>query len=99
MRQNFVVDDAMVADFRQQLTTDRVKIDEDGFKQDLEFIRAMIRFGIDEALFGVADAWRHLMTVDPQAQVAPDRSSARRRNSGAEQGADDEGTLELEPSA
>ena len=27
---NFVVDDAMVADFREQLKTDRVKIDEDG---------------------------------------------------------------------
>jgi carboxyl-terminal processing protease len=70
VRQNFVVDDQMVADFRQQLTTDRVKIDEDGFKQDLEFIRAMIRFEIDTALFGVGDAWRHMMTVDPQAQVA-----------------------------
>ena len=70
VRQNFVVDDQMVADFRQQLTTDHVKIDEDGFKQDLEFIKAMIRFEIDTALFGVGDAWRHMMTVDPQAQIA-----------------------------
>jgi carboxyl-terminal processing protease len=70
VRQNFVVDDQMIADFRQQLTADRVKIDEDGFKQDLEFIRAMIRFEIDTALFGVGDAWRHMMTVDPQAQIA-----------------------------
>jgi hypothetical protein len=30
----------------------------------------MIRFEIDTALFGVGDAWRHMMTVDPQAQVA-----------------------------
>ena len=30
----------------------------------------MIRFEIDTALFGVADARRHLIAVDPQAQVA-----------------------------
>ena len=30
----------------------------------------MIRFEIDDALFGVADAWRHLIAVDPQAQMA-----------------------------
>jgi hypothetical protein len=64
------VDDAMLADFRQQLVADRVKIDEDGFKQDQEFIKAMIRFDIDNALFGVADGWRHLIGADPQAQVA-----------------------------
>ena len=49
---------------------DKVKIDEDGFKKDLEFIRAMIRFRIDEVVFGIADARRHLIGVDPQAQVA-----------------------------
>ena len=50
----------MVADFREQLKAERVKIDEDAFKKDLEFIKAMIRFEIDEALFGVAEARRHL---------------------------------------
>ena len=30
----------------------------------------MIRFEIDAALFGVSDAWRHMIAVDPQAQVA-----------------------------
>ena len=30
---NFVVDDAMVADFREQLKTDRIKIDEDGVQE------------------------------------------------------------------
>jgi carboxyl-terminal processing protease len=67
---NFVVDDAMVADFREQLNTDRIKIDEEAFQKDLEFIKAMIRFEIDNALFGIADARRHLIAVDPQAQVA-----------------------------
>jgi carboxyl-terminal processing protease len=69
-RQNFVVDDEMLADFREQLVVEGVKIDEAGWTQDLEFIKAMIRFEIDIALFGVSDAWRHLITVDPQAQMA-----------------------------
>jgi hypothetical protein len=30
----------------------------------------MIRFRIDEAVFGVAEARRHLVMVDPQAQAA-----------------------------
>jgi hypothetical protein len=30
----------------------------------------MIRFEIDRALFGVAEARRHLIEVDPQARVA-----------------------------
>jgi carboxyl-terminal processing protease len=70
VKQNFAVDDAVLADFRQQLETDGVKIDEAGFTQDLNYIKAMIRFEIDIALFGVSDAWRHLITADPQAQMA-----------------------------
>jgi carboxyl-terminal processing protease len=70
VRPNFVVDDAMVADFREQLKSDKVKIDEDGFKKDFEFIKAMIRYRIDEVVFGMADARRHLVGVDPQAQAA-----------------------------
>ena len=67
---NFAVDEVMVADFRDQLRADNVKIDEDGLKKDLEFVRAMIRYEIDLALFGEADARRHLIAVDPQAQAA-----------------------------
>src|SRR5262249_16035193 len=67
---NFTVDDAMVAEFRQQLIDNHLKIDEAAFTKDLDFIKAMIRFRIDEALFGVADARRHLISADPQAQLA-----------------------------
>jgi len=70
VKENFVVDDAMVADFRDQIKADKVKIDEEGFSKDADFIRAMIRFRIDEVVFGMSDARRHLMTADPQAQVA-----------------------------
>jgi hypothetical protein len=58
-----------MADFREQLKTDKIKIDEEGFAKDLDFIKAMIRFDIDNAVFGVADARRHLIGVDPQAQA------------------------------
>ena len=70
VKREFRVDDAMVSDFKEQLKTDHLKVDEDGFKKDSDFIRAMIRFEIDNALFGIADARRHLIEVDPQAQGA-----------------------------
>jgi carboxyl-terminal processing protease len=70
VKPNFVVDDAMLADFREQLKGDRVRLDDEAFKKDIDFIRAMIRFRIDEAVFGIAEARRHLVGVDPQAQAA-----------------------------
>src|SRR5215471_2381624 len=70
VKPNFVVDDAMVNDFRDQLRADRVRINDESFKKDLDFIKAMIRYEIDRALFGVAEARRHLIEVDPQARVA-----------------------------
>jgi carboxyl-terminal processing protease len=70
VKRNFVVDEAMVADFREQVKSDKLKLDEDAFAKDLEFIKAMMRFEIDNAVFGIADARRHLIAVDPQAQAA-----------------------------
>ena len=70
VKPNFVVDDAIVADFREQLKADKLKIDEGAFTKDVEFIKAMVRFEIDNAVFGIADARRHLISVDPQAQAA-----------------------------
>ncbi len=66
---NFQVDDAMVADFREHLKSRRLKIDEDAFKKDLPFIKAMIRYRIEEVIFGLVEAKRHLLTQDPQAQL------------------------------
>jgi carboxyl-terminal processing protease len=70
VRPNFVVDDATVAEFREQLKADHVRMDEEGFKHDADFIKAMLRFEIDKAVFGIAEARRHLIGVDPQAQAA-----------------------------
>jgi carboxyl-terminal processing protease len=70
VKRNFVVDEAMVADFREQVKSDKLKLDEEAFAKDLEFVKAMMRFEIDNAVFGIADARRHLIAVDPQAQAA-----------------------------
>jgi hypothetical protein len=45
-------------------------MDEAAFVKDQDFIRAMIRYGIDEALFGTEPARRHLLLKDPQTQFA-----------------------------
>ena len=66
----FAVTDQMVKDFRATLETQRIKIDEDAFAKDEPFIRAMIRYDIDLALFGVEEARRNLVAKDPQAQFA-----------------------------
>ncbi|MBI2223183.1 MAG: S41 family peptidase [Acidobacteria bacterium] len=70
VRRGFVVTDEMVAEFRQFLKDDRVKVDEGAFTKDVEFIRAMIKYQIDLALFGIEEARRNLIARDPQAQVA-----------------------------
>jgi carboxyl-terminal processing protease len=70
VRSDFVVDDAMLDAFREHVKSAGVKIDEQAFATDLTFIRAMIRFDINLAVFGVAPARRHLIETDPQAQLA-----------------------------
>jgi carboxyl-terminal processing protease len=67
---DFVVDDAMVDEFKAFAAGLGVKIDEAAFASDREFIRAMIRFDIDVALFGIGPARKHLFAADPQAQFA-----------------------------
>jgi len=67
---DYAVDDAMLYAFRRHVADSGVKIDEQAFAQDLVFIKSMIRFDIDVALFGVAAARRHLVDTDPQAQFA-----------------------------
>ena len=66
----FVVDDAMMKDFRASLGQQKVTIDEESFVKDDTFIRAMIHYDIDLALFGVEEARRNLISRDPQAQFA-----------------------------
>jgi carboxyl-terminal processing protease len=66
----FAVTEAMVTEFKQSLVDQKVRIDEDAWTKDAEFIRAEIRYAIDEALFGVGEAQKNLIAHDPQAQFA-----------------------------
>ena len=68
--EGFVIDDAMLNDFRSYLQTEKVKIDEDSYKKDLDFMKAEIHYEIDVALFGVSEAQKNLIARDPQAQFA-----------------------------
>ena len=66
----FVVTDAMVNDFKASVVARKLKIDEESFAKDDTFIRAMIHFEIDAALFTMEEARRNLIAKDPQAQFA-----------------------------
>ena len=66
----FTVDEAIIADFKAFLKREGVRVDETAFASDLTFIRANIKMQIDLALFGIDEARRNVLTLDPQAQVA-----------------------------
>jgi carboxyl-terminal processing protease len=70
VKPGFEVTDDMIAEFKTFLGEQKVKIDEAAFEKDLPFIRAMIRYDVDLALFGVETARRRLVSEDPQAQFA-----------------------------
>lgn len=66
----YTVTDEMLQDFRAMLKTQKLTIDEEAFTADLPFIKAMIHYEIDLALFGVEEARRNLVQQDPQATFA-----------------------------
>ena len=69
----FVIDDAMMADFRSHLESRRLTFNEEAeeaFASDETFIRAMMHYEIDIALFGRDEARRNLTASDPQVQYA-----------------------------
>jgi carboxyl-terminal processing protease len=66
----FAVTDAMVADFKKSLQKEKIKPDEAAFQKDLDFIKAMMHYEIDVALFGVSEGQKNLIAKDPQAQFA-----------------------------
>ena len=71
LARGFTVTDDMVAEFKQFLQTEaKLKLDEEAFAKDLEFIKAMIHYDIDDALFGVNERQKNIIARDPQAQFA-----------------------------
>jgi len=70
VERGFTVTDQMVEDFKAFLATEKIKVDADAFAKDEAFIRSMIKYDVDLALFGVEEARRHIIAADPQAQFA-----------------------------
>jgi carboxyl-terminal processing protease len=66
----FAVTDEMVNEFKAHLKTRKIAIDDASFAKDDQFIRAMLHYDIDLALFGVEEARSNLATKDPQTQFA-----------------------------
>lgn len=70
LRSGFVVDDAMMQEYRAFLKETNVPIDEEAWVKEDEFIRAMIHYQIDTAIFSVDEARRNLVLKDPQTRYA-----------------------------
>ena len=75
----FTINEAMITDYRALLELQKIKIDDAAFKQDEAFIRAMIHYDIDLALFGIDEARKNLIAADPQAQFAVKQFSEAER--------------------
>jgi carboxyl-terminal processing protease len=67
---DFVVDDAMLKEFKDHVQKQHVKIDEAAWEKDKEFLRAMVHMEIDIDLFGMAQARKNLAKADPQLHYA-----------------------------
>ena len=70
LSRGFVIGEAMLQEFRSQIQSRGVAIDEESFATDLGFIKAMMRYQIDLALFSIEEARRNLTESDPQARFA-----------------------------
>ena len=70
LARGFAVTDPMLAEFKEYIVAERVRMDAEAFAKDEAFIRAMIRYEIDVDLFGAEEARRNLIAVDPQAGFA-----------------------------
>ncbi len=61
----------MVADFKKFAADGkRSRSTKRPSQKDLDFIKAMIHYEIDVALFGICEAQKNLIAKDPQAQFA-----------------------------
>jgi carboxyl-terminal processing protease len=66
----FAVSDATIAQFKEMARKTALKWDEKAWQQDLPFITAEVQKEIDTDLFGIAVAYEHLASRDPQLGFA-----------------------------
>jgi carboxyl-terminal processing protease len=70
VKKDFQVDAAMVDLFKAFVLSKNMRMDDEAWTKDQEFIKAMTRYEIDVAVFDMATARQHLITQDPQARFA-----------------------------
>src|SRR4026209_1284447 len=69
LARGFVVTDGMVAEFKTFLQAEqKMKVVEAAFAKDVDFIKVMIHYEIDDALFGIGERQKNLIAKDPQSQ-------------------------------
>jgi carboxyl-terminal processing protease len=66
----WTVSDAILDEFKKSLSAFNMQVDENAFKADTTFIKAELKYEVDNELFGAEEARRNLTRVDPQAQAA-----------------------------
>jgi hypothetical protein len=67
---DWTVTDAQLAEFKDFVAGQRVRLDANAFTTDVAFLKAMIKFEVDTDLFGIEVARRNLAKVDPQFQAS-----------------------------
>jgi carboxyl-terminal processing protease len=70
VQRGFEVTPAILDEFKEYVTSQHVKVDDAAFAADTAFIKAMIHYEADVDLFGMEEARRQLLKVDPQAKFA-----------------------------
>jgi carboxyl-terminal processing protease len=66
----FEITPAYFDEFKQYVADQRLRVDDSVFTTDTAFIKAMIHYEADVDLFGVEEARRQLLKVDPQWKFA-----------------------------
>ncbi len=69
-RETFVISDALIKDFRGLLQKNDVKIDEEEFKKDLDYIKVRLKATIARSFWGNNGWYPIMLTVDHQFQKA-----------------------------
>lgn len=70
VQRGFEITPEILGEFKTYVTAQHMKVDDAAFAADVAFIKAMIHYEVDVDLFGMEEARRQLMKVDPQAQFA-----------------------------
>ncbi|MEI6245271.1 MAG: hypothetical protein WCQ64_09500, partial [Acidobacteriota bacterium] len=70
VNRGFEITPELLTEFKQYVISQHMTFDDAAFTTDLVYIKAMLHYEVDVDLFGMEEARRQLLTVDPQAKFA-----------------------------